>query len=297
MDEMTLIRKFADDAPLPDAGRLADVRAKLMTEIAPRRRRKLRPVGVTGIGVTVAAAAAIVAVTLPSGAPPPAQPQVTPVATVLHNAADVARKRPAVTPKPGQFVYRKMNNGERVIEQWRSVDGKHDGLSMNTPSAPEFPARETIAGCKNGKSEGVNSAGEHKTFPCEPEPGYLDGHVATKSQAFVFVAGTYSVRIEYDDFIKAALGMIMEHELSPTLRADIFDALATVDDLPDQRVTVDPNARDTMGRPAIALTWTDESAGRSPYGTTVLFDPSTYEYLGMPGVPVTTKIVDHAGQR
>ena len=96
-----MIREFADDAPLPDLDQLAEVRAKLMTELEHRRRRRFR--------LVVPAAVVLVVDGLGGGAPGVTEgrgaPVVSEAAQVLNQAADAARKEPGAAPRPDQFVH------------------------------------------------------------------------------------------------------------------------------------------------------------------------------------------------
>jgi hypothetical protein len=48
---------------------------------------------------------------------------------VLHRAALAALERPVGAPRPGQFVYTKIADGDgSVYQSWLSVDGTRSGL-------------------------------------------------------------------------------------------------------------------------------------------------------------------------
>ncbi len=111
----------------------------------PRRRLALA-------GALSAALAAALAVTLTlttsGGAQPPGRnfAAATTVAAVLDNAALAALRDPAVTPRPGQFVYTKMNfsyyqgrhhgnpaeRGTQSIESWKSVGGTYPSITVTS---------------------------------------------------------------------------------------------------------------------------------------------------------------------
>jgi hypothetical protein len=96
-----------------------------------------RPLLLTGAASAALAAGLAVALTVASAGGPVFAPASTAPA-VLHNAVLAALHEPAVTPRPGQFVYSKvyMNNaswpGPEVNQTWLPVSGARFGLESQT---------------------------------------------------------------------------------------------------------------------------------------------------------------------
>jgi hypothetical protein len=59
-----------------------------------------------------------------------------------------------------------------------------------------------------------------------------------------------------------------------------------------------PNTHDGAGRPGIGITWPNPPGSKSSAKPMVLvFDATTYEYLGSPDAVTHLSIVDESGQR
>jgi hypothetical protein len=299
MDEMTLVRDLADDTPLPDAAALAAVRSKLMVEIAPRRRRKFRVVGMTSVGVAAAAAVALVVTSLsgtPRGpdqaVPPPTvqAPKVLNAAAVLDYAAEAALT--GSVPRPDQYVYMKTVTRSGTFEQWSAVDGKRSGHIIS--SIPEMPGGPTPPCLKVGLSV-PGPHGDKKSTQCVAEGGYLAADPQTAEETMRFVQNTLDPGAPPDpkSFVKEAFAMPMMYMLSPQLKAAVFRALKTIR-VPGQSIVVREHEHDLMGREGIGLLWQYDGHDVHEF----IFDPKTYQLLGTPRAAITTlKAVDHVKQR
>jgi hypothetical protein len=218
MDEMTLIRDLADDTPLPDLAQLTDVRAKLMTEIAPRRRRKFRLVVPT---VGVAAAAAVVLVVGLSGTPrgpdaaqtPPTvqAPKVLTAAAVLDYAAEGALREPVVAPRPDQYLYLKIVSPGGYQERWTAVDGKRPGYTLNTDPNVAIPTAPMPA-CGTGAV---------RLGRCVVASHYVAANPRTVEETMRFVIGRErpGAAVNETNFFKPAIGLMVDDLLSPQLKA------------------------------------------------------------------------------
>lgn len=150
MNELNMIRALLDEAP-PSADVIAEGRSRVAAGTTRPRRPRARW-GLTGAGLTAAALAAAVTVTVTAGLPgtrpagPAARPSrpaargasfgpATTASGVLRNAALAALQVPGGAPLPGQFVYTKLfvsqtpnGSGAGVQQTWASADGTRLGL-------------------------------------------------------------------------------------------------------------------------------------------------------------------------
>ncbi|TDQ05013.1 CU044_5270 family protein [Labedaea rhizosphaerae] len=292
MDEMTLIRDLADDAPLPDAAQLADVRAKLMTEIEPRRRRRFRLVGVTSVGVAAAAAVALVVGLSgtprgPDAAPTPPPtvqaPKVLTAAAVLDYAAEAALAEPVVAPRPDQYIYLRLQAANGYWETWTAADGKRPGYMIQTiPNAMGKTGPTPACGTKPADG------------PCVFASRYVAANPKSVAETMRFVIHREwpGGPVNEANFIKPASRLVAGNLLSPQLKAAVFRALKTTS-VGGRPVTVRPHERDFAGREGIGLIW-----GSGPGHVELIFDAKTFQYLGGPGGAFTAlKVVDHLKER
>ncbi|PWW52288.1 CU044_5270 family protein [Actinokineospora spheciospongiae] len=272
MDDLTLIRDFAGDAPPADRATLAAARERLLTEAAhPRRTRRLVP-WIGGTAVTTAAAVAAVVSLLPTapaptppgvGAPPVAgAPADADPASVLVLAAAYERTQPDVVPRPDQFLH--LHNG--AYRAWLSIDGTHDGL-IDTGDGHPVPA----PGCRDGVAvvhKGNTAIG---TEPCEPRPAY-DPDMPTTGEAMVahLNAEVFNDPGNPNSVGKDVLSLFESTYLRPPARAALFEAAAT---LPGLTLADSPPVD---GHPAVAIGWSTDSG----HNGQLLFDAASNEYLG-----------------
>ncbi|MCS7478272.1 CU044_5270 family protein [Umezawaea endophytica] len=300
MDDLALVRDLVDDAPLPDRSALAPARARLVAGItAPtpvrlvRHRSRFALLGGTTIGLAAAVAAAITLV--PRNEQPPATgPDAVKVLTL---AAQHVLTAPHVVPRPDQFIYAR-SEGREI---WQSVDGTRDGRIVNGGGTPT-----TLPGCRDGRAPVVkgDEVVPGVTEECTPEPAYRADLPTTADAMLQYLddnasgePGSVNARG------KDVLSLINEKVLSPESRAALFQAASRVPGLEVVR-----DVRDSTGKPAIGIAW-PRPLGASPSapppgkpvgsGTMILvFDPTTYEYLGSPTRAAgTVTVVDEVGQR
>jgi len=294
MDDLTLVRDLFDDAPLPDATALAPARARVMASInAPvrliRHRSRFALVGGTTVGLAAAVAAAI---TLVPRETPPVQ-QGTDAVQVLRLAANHVLAQPRSAPRPDQFVYAK-SDGREI---WQSVDGTQDGVLITGGSTTPLP------GCRDGVALVVK--GDEilpgVTEPCEPRPAYRSDLPTTADGMLAYLDANASGEPgNVNARGKDVLALIGETAMPAETRAALFEAASRIPGL-----TVVPDTHDASGRPGIGITWpspggasTPPSASARPTNTVMVFDPTTYEFLGTPQRSAgQVSIVDRSGQR
>jgi hypothetical protein len=306
MDDLTLVRELGDETPLLNHAGLAPARERLlagMTGRAPvrllKRRSRFTIVGGTAIGLAAAIATVITLAPLGdqapneqgtvAGQPPDAK---TDAVQVLRLAAARTLSQPQVEPRADQFVYARTEGKWGTREFWQSVDGTQDGALINSGGTTmPFP------GCRDGRSAMVKG---DQVVPgvfedCVPRPGYrsdlptnTDAMLAYLDQHASGEPGDVNARG------KDVLFLIEESYLPAATRAALFEAAGKVPGL-----KVVPNTADGAGRPGIGITWPVPPGSASAAKPMVLvFDASTYEFLGTPDSAVTNlSIVDHSGQR
>ena len=200
MNDMELLSELAQQTPLPAPAELSAARGRLTAAIAAsqaarhptaaavppgrqplpgrRQRRPRRRLVLTGavVAAVSAAAAAVLVSVWGLHAGPGANPAA---AQVLHRAALAALQQQAGAPRPGQFVYTKIEDGDGSLYQsWLSVDGTSTGLIRGAGGGP---ASIYAPGCRGGRSsrsarqrqQAARLAGRHAsrsppTFPACP---------------------------------------------------------------------------------------------------------------------------------
>ena len=296
--DLRLLRELGEHlkppaGPLPD-----DLRRRVLADAATTRpaarrparswtaRRSWRLTALTG-----AVAAALVVVGSIGNAP---NPTVTPPASEAQTAHQVLRlaagrvqlaTRPPV--RPDQFVFSEsvatfdeLSGGwtlaspqRMLVREWRPVDGVRAGLTeyrlSDSPDA--FWSREPIPGCPDGR---------RPPQACKPDPGDSSGLPTDSRLMYEFL-----YRSTYDDISAAYAALIGDDDLaferaartlylgqtSPAVQAAVFAAINRI-----PGVSVRAGATDVTGRHGVAL------ARHGPLGTTeLIFDATTYRYLGM----------------
>jgi hypothetical protein len=318
MDDLTFVRELGDETPLPNRADLAPARERLlagMTEPAPvrllRRRSRFALVGATAIGLAAAVAAMITLA--PAGdlttGDTAAIAEGTPTAPqVLRLAAERTLSQPEVVPRPDQYIYTLTQGDWGKEEFWQSVDGTRNGLQIMPDQS------RVVWDCNGGHSEG----GIEERIPVPGVPETCALHIGyrtdlpTNADAMLAYLDRKTGELPDDTIVTnmavniqgAAVDGLMDHSLLPAAtRAALFEAASRLPGL-----TVVPNAVDGSGRSGVGITWPKpELKGTPPSGMTfegpkepivLVFDASTYEYLGTNNSAVIKKsIVDRTDQR
>jgi hypothetical protein len=308
MDVDTLLRTYdpASRQPLPgpDSAEAISMYQQIIGSARPERkaaRARIRiAVGVTS-GAVAAVAVGLTLSSLPGGAhsagtaiahpgPSAGRAPVITVLTakqVLDSAATAALSHPAAAPRPDQFVYTKVGDGDgHVAQSWLSVDGSRNGLV----EAPGPDGTTTVLGCVNGNRQirlpGRNGKpytgpaepkapvpldGPVVTEPCTPQPAFLPALPTTASAMPAYLA-TQGVRLnDINDLAKVVGGMFQSDYLLPAQRAALYEFLATTPGL-----TLERHAKDITGRPGIGVGWSFNGSKAM-----LVFDPGSYTLLGI----------------
>jgi len=277
-------------------------------------------------GALSAALAAGLAVTLTvtstgGGTPPVARhfAPATTVAAVLDNAAIAALGEPAVTPRPGQFVYTKMRladyqprhhgfPAERVsqtVESWKSVSGKH--LGSRVISGPTTRTTRMVeSACVHGFVKPALRWRSGRSMVIGKQHCTARQFAAYKPWLPTTAAGmrAYLEKGPRDgspaqSMLENGYDLLTGVDLTPAQQAAVYHALAQVPGLTLVRKVTDILGRTGVGirsDPAPGLTWT------------AIFDPTTFKLLGTDIEPVgrgydrtamavQPTIVDKVGQR
>jgi hypothetical protein len=254
-------------------------------------RRPVRRLAIVGAASAVLAAGVAVALTATSPAAPGGHPAVghprtdapasswpnTAAAGVLHNAALAALDLPANAPRPGQFVYTKIERyqpqalgGTGVLESWLSADGVQAGLVSNGTSAGTGPS----PGCRDGwyyypkdrvhhqRCSPAENAAYFPNMPTSPRAlrAWLQRHLG---DADSYASGLLT-NVEY---------MMTTDYLLPRQQAALYEVLAQTPGL-----TVVPRVTNVTGAVGIGIRADAVDKG-SIY--TMIFNLRTYAPLGM----------------
>jgi hypothetical protein len=296
--DLRLLRELGESlkppaGPLPD-----DLRRRVLAEAATTRSKVRRPARFRTVrrswrltALTGAAAAALVLVGSIGSAPNPAVTPRTSEAQTAHQVLRLAagRVKLAARPpaRPDQFVFSesvatfdelsggwKLASPQRMlVREWRPVDGVRAGLTEYrlADRADAFWYSEPIPGCQDGR---------RPAQACKPDPGDSSGLPTDGRLMYEFL-----YRSSYDDISAAYAALIGDDDLaferaartlylgqtSPAVQAAVFAAMNRI-----PGVSVRAGATDVTGRHGVAL------ARQGPLGTTeLIFDATTYRYLGM----------------
>jgi hypothetical protein len=317
MNDLELIKELAPDERLPGVGELASARGRLAAAIAtevpdgaaqrtvrqtqaPGRRAAARPPGaprvrsrwsarrlvfVSVAAATIAAGVAAALIVVPGhGGQPGSTSAVVPggvtsgvrltAAQFLDAAARAALRQPAGAPRPSQWVYSETQGPTGAKTQlWLPADGSRNGLVRPSQAAGQYPA------CTIAQAES-----EH----CLPDVGYFPDMPTNPKRLFAYLA---KVQIASDtvrpgdggswlanQLAKGVFALMQQSYLLPAQRAALYELMA---DTPG--FTVVPHVRDAIGRIGVAVDWTFEG-GRGA----VIFEPGTYEFLGVRTWPVAS---------
>jgi hypothetical protein len=267
--------------------------------------------------------AAVLAVALVAGGaggsgPSGNRPDTTLTASdVLLRAAANVRADKTPPPRPDQLVYTQTitaYGGTKVEPDkvtpiapvpkmryvWWSVDGTRDGL-LRESAMPGAPPNHTITpevllpGCVNRKAVVVDQHDKvHRDQfqECDAYPAY-QADLPTDAAGMLAYLKTKASE-DNDEYLFYALQeQIGEHYLTPAQLAAIFEAAARI-----QSVVVVPDVIDIAGRHGIAVALQMgpfDPTGASPpvhlnqppvIQQQLIFDPTTYRYLGFQAVTV-----------
>jgi hypothetical protein len=237
---------------------------------------------------------------------------------VLDTAAAAALTESPVTPRPSQYVYVKINNGDGIAQSWYSVDGRHNGLSDSAGlpplvlpgclpdghyawTGPAMPPPSALKKLKKVTSAQraapeATSGSPQATAPCSPQPAYFPDMPTTASAIGSWLAKTEgATTANLNDLAKTAGTILEDDYLLPAQRAALYEFLATTPGL-----TVVHGVSDILGRAGVGITW------RFSGSATLVFDAGTLAYLGWNTVGLhgekggdallATAIVDRAGE-
>lgn len=301
--DLKLIREFGDALNPPTDEAPAALRHRVMTTAAAPTRRS-RWVGFVlaagslrarvlagGATALMAAAALVAALTQPGadgeGPKPPDSGQTYAAqapARVLELASARAAVAPMSTPKADQFLFTEWievvqefhQDGREVVarvgeptlvRQWRSVDGSREGLTQRRAWRGAGAAwRSTpVPPCRTGNCP--LSTGFAEALPTDGDAMYYYLH-RTSGRYWIVEPSTIDAHVPA---LRRAAEVLRLGALSPQVQAAVFDAVGRI-----TGVRVRPGAVDVAGRSGTALVL-DGPGGR----TELVFDASTYQYLGM----------------
>lgn len=346
MNDMELLRKLAQETPLPAPAELDVARARLAAAITAspasgvaggpaghqrRARGRLVLTGAVAAGLAAAVAAVLVSVLVsvpgrPGGIASTARPTDTTgtaghtgtagptssagpgvdagAAQVLRHAALAALQLPAGAPRPDQFVYTKIENGDGSLYQsWLSVDGTGTGLIRGAGGGP---ANIYLPGCRDGRQIGVNApkteGGTPGGQPCVPQPAYLPAMPASPAALRSYLEQNFGVNPAspgyLNNFGKTIDDLLSQVYLSSGQRAALYALMAQTPGF-----TLIPDTADCIGRHGVGVGWSLPGGGGK---TVIIFSPKTYAELGINTVGeagqkggsalLQLAIVDNAGQ-
>ncbi|MDN3355153.1 CU044_5270 family protein [Actinomadura sp. DC4] len=240
--------------------------------IARGRRRRLRNrVGAASAVAAVAAAAVTASVITVGGGAVTSRPPVVRLvsaAEVLNKAAQATASRRWTEPRPNQWVYTKAVGdgaaGGRPTsdESWIRVDRSQDAWFQNG----KLMIRRSPDGGRGGQK--VTKA--ILSLPRDPQ--------SVRTQVYKIIDAEPRSDWEGRTRESQAFHTIVEWMWSnpvtipPTLQATLYRALATI-----PHIAVDQNAKDGLGRPAIAVHW-------GGFGDQFLITPATYQMVAQRGM-------------
>ncbi|MGW1890460.1 CU044_5270 family protein [Streptomyces sp. NPDC002004] len=322
MDEMTQVKELRADAPLPDRGRLAPGRARLVeTAKGGRRPRTVwaRQKFVIAAGVAAVTAVAVAASVLAdrSDSDRTVRPAVSPGMNLKglsapgflrRAAAEVEQQGPVTVPRAKQWIYVKgiqedsrpeVRRHIRASEEWIRYDG---GAIADIPPFPGAKLSVRTMHLENGGEGDDRSPREmYRFLSTLPADGEKTLAAIRTAHAIGDVKGETRGERDYRE-----ISVLLDADVMPsTGLAGLYRALAT---LPGGKVS-DHLVKSATGRRVIALRY-ERSGGGKQGGAMAdewLFDPQTYRVVGQRFVQggevlggsstLTTAVVDKAGQR
>jgi RNA polymerase sigma-70 factor (ECF subfamily) len=293
MDEMTLLEEFRAAVAPPGEAVLARARAG-MTGGAPglhhpaqrrlhwpRTRGKL---ALTGLAVTVTAAAVAVAMTAaPASEPSPAGSVSPVVKEMAYRVAAAAAAGPAVAP--GQWVYWQDKTPDETYEIWTTADGTraayvYQGKVAFVPCIG--PHGKRVASCQfigqpdvgPVKAGGIGIGALTGPMPVPyvglsslpRDPVALDRYFAGLLTPGDGPAPVRAFRVIED--------LLITYVMPPTLTAELYRALGNI-----PGVTVDQHAADIAGRHGIGFRIA-LPAGQGAGFDELILDPRTFALMG-----------------
>jgi hypothetical protein len=298
MNEMQLLEEFRAVVAPPDAGTLAEARARVLDGAAagqasrrarwPRLPGRWPKLALTGLAAAATATAVTVALAAPGGTPShPAAASLT-ARELAYRVADVAAARPTV--RPGQWVYRQVKIAGSPTpvfagtwRGWRTADGTRSaGLDKGKLYFMPCPpwASGPHGSCQpwmdvgNGPRRIPVTYAELSSLPRSPSA--LDRYLASLP-----LPGGGPAPFRKFEIISA---LLMTYLMPPPLTAELYRALG---DIPG--VTVDQHAVDVAGRAGIGFQITEPRMLPPSPDTPVrsvaqlILDPKTYDLIGEQG--------------
>ncbi|MEV6924466.1 CU044_5270 family protein [Dactylosporangium sp. NPDC051485] len=281
---------------------------------APRRRRRWRLSPGWSLA-TSAGLVAVLAVALIAGGPDGSGPSgrrtegVLTASDLLLRAAQNMRADTTPPPRPDQFVYVQSisaypTNPARIRpvqpkmrQLWLSADGTHDGLLRESampggPPASDIIAEAPLPGCRNGKAAVVDQ--HWKVHPdqlqdCSVDPAYRADVPTNAADMLRYLRGKANDHSDAAKFLEIRV-VIREKYLTPGQLAAVFEAASHL-----SGVVVVPDVVDVAGRRGVAVALSvpaSDPTGASPpakasiWQQQLIFDPTTYAYLGYQTVAV-----------
>ena len=228
---------------------------------------------------------------------------------VLMRAAAQVRANPTPVPRADQLLYvesiQAFPDGNtmtdvrpKIREVWLSIDGTHDGLIREKalpgrPVPPMLNVNVPLPGCRGGKEAVVDQ--HDKVRPdqfqdCEARPAYQPD-LPTDGDAMFALLRKKAGGNEVAMFTEVE-GLVHERYLTSAQLAALFEATSRL-----SRVVVVPDVVDLNGRHGIAVAWLVppfdpelKSWDKPPVAQQqLIFDPTTYAYLGFQQVTLVAK--------
>jgi hypothetical protein len=305
MNDMKALAEFGRELDPPSVLPPADLRRRVMTATARRRRFALPKLGVrlaaAGALAAVVTGAVLAGQVIGVGHHPPASSAQA--SELLRDAAAQAKKQPPVTVRGDQFIYAESIESAVTLDLsgthpptfesrqrriWLSVDGVQDGLSSSRPRGGSGGwSKDPIPGCRDGVKN-ARKGDRTVRVACRPEPGYTSGFPTDPGAMLTYLRGQGGTKNGPDqDAFTAAGELIREAYLPPAVLAAVFEAVARI-----PGVSVAGTATDEAGRTGLAVTRDEVQGSR----VELIFDPKTYAYLGERTVLLTAQDGMRAGQ-
>ncbi|MDX3728921.1 CU044_5270 family protein [Streptomyces caniscabiei] len=327
IDEVARVRELRAGAPTPDRARLAPGRARLLDAArAGGRRHRVwaRPrfviVGVAAAVTAVAVAASLLVggeddrgLTTPATLTDADLKGMT-AAELLERAAEAVEGQPPVAePRARQWMYQKsaveganeaeveqLGDRARFSESWIRYDGSAQAFEQLDPFGKLIKLHVRKMQLENGAEGDDRSPREmYRLIATLPADGQGALRALREKDAIADEKGVSRARNDYSE-ISVLLGADIK---PPRGVAGLYRAFATLPDL----TVVDHLVETAAGDRAVAVRYGGQDDGDRDTGREWLFDPETYETLGVREVrdgkviggssAVTLALVDKPGER
>ncbi|MFH8514892.1 CU044_5270 family protein [Streptomyces gelaticus] len=280
MDEMTQLREFRADAPVPDRRALAPGRQRLTDAAASGRRvRRLRAdwrVAAAGAAAAITVAAVLGTQLGDAAGPARSGPASTAgtlrlddPAEVLNRAADALEKQPArPEPRDDQWIY------TRTAQAASQGDQNGSSLGPATYDPASWVPYDNSAAARNGKDSDYRTARQvYRAANALPDdPAQLLAKIRTFYPTGNAAESPPEGKAQHSF---RAIGLMAEaYPVAPAALARIYRAMATI---PGVRVT-DHLVKDAAGREAIAITRKEDGGHEQ---REILLDPHDFSYVGL----------------